>query len=87
MNEHRQRIEANHVLDRILAGFLGFFELFLFHLATGVGDVDGAVDHGRDAGAGAAAGYGDRDFGFDRLIFFGPGLGHVDQGVGTLVLD
>ena len=87
VEEDRERVVAHHELARVGPGLLGRLQLLGLDLAAGVGDVDGAVDQGRHAGAGAAAGDGDGDVGRHRLVGLGPGLGDVDQRVGALVLD
>ena len=41
----------------------------------------------RDAGAAAAAGHGDADFGVKPCVVLGPGQREVDQRIGARVLD
>ena len=84
---NRERVETNNVFDGILAIVLGQLEFLVLDGPAGVGDVDRAVDQGRDTGAGAAAADGYHYSGVNILVGFRPGLGDINQRVGTLVLD
>ena len=87
MNIDGQGIVADDPFDRVDTVALRHLDLFVLHLAAGVGDVHGAVDHGGDSGAGASAGHRNRDIRVDLFVVLRPGLGDVDQRIGALVLD
>ncbi len=87
MEEDREGIEAHDVLNRVLPGVASRLDLRFLHGPAGVGDVHRAVDHGRDARAGTAAAHRHDHCRIDYLVVLGPRLGHVDQGVRTLVLN
>ena len=66
----------------------GLVRFFGLDLARGVGDVDGAVEQGRDAGAAEPPPVTEmRTSGCCGLVFFGPGQRQVDDGVGAFVFD
>jgi hypothetical protein len=65
----------------------GLFDFLRFHVTAGIGDVDGAAEERGDADAGAAAGDLDFDVRGEFLVFFGPGLGEVDEGIGAFILN
>ena len=75
------------MLQGVLVIFLGQLGFLVLDGSTGVGDVHRAIDQGGDTRSGTAAADGDHDTWIDGLVRLGPGLGNVDQGVGTLVLD
>ena len=75
------------MLDGVLAIILGQLDFLVLDGAAGIRDVYRAIDQGSNTGAGATAANGNNNRGIDSLVSFGPGLGHIDQGVGPLVLD
>ena len=87
MDEHRQGIVADDPLHRIDTVGAGGLQLLVLHFAAGIGNIDSAVDHRRNAGARSAPGDGDDHVGIDFLVGLRPGLGDVDQRVGALVLN
>ena len=87
MDVHRQRVEADDELDRLVAVSARQLDLGVLHLAARVRDVDRAVDHCRDTGPRPAARHRDDGLGRHGGVALGPRLGHIDQSVGALVLD
>ena len=89
MHVNGQRVVADMPFLRVLSVvFCGrLFLLLGLQLARAVGDVAGAVEQGRDADAGAAAGDFYGHAGLDLGVSLGPFLGEVHHRVGTDVLD
>ena len=87
MQVNSQCVKPDGVLHGVLPVLFCQTDFLVLDGPAGIGDINRAVDERGNSCAGSTAANGDDDRGIDKLIRLRPGLGYVDQGIGTLVLN